>query len=476
MEQRGGTEPEPMARKRRPGHGRLRFLLFVELLAALAATVWWLHFDLHAFAPRVADKPKEARALSPKAEEGPAAAKERAGAGEPGSAAERAPSPKADDQRAAEERRIRVGDPGSVFDPTKFDDRFPDMKEWAKAGVRGGIPFREDTRIAKRIKPGDDIQAAIDAAAKAGGGVVLLAPGTYPLREVIDMRSGVILRGADRDRTVLENHDRTAFRKERQILTLAFPEVRRAGVEDLTMVHAAVKALDPKVYEGRYENNHRGIKDLHVGHVNIWMSEDCWIDNCRLLYAGTDPLIVWNSKHITLRDNLVSGSFNKGVGGNGYYMLRGSEYVLCFNETVKGLRHFTLQSGQKRSVVIDCDLETDLNFHSGDGGHNLVENCRVRVSKRHPWEPIARGFAKHPPPGEANILYRIDASKGGNKRMCRGVPCDPEGVFSIWTKWKRSMAYRLKVPPPRAGTFYAVTGERKRRVGGDEQDETMEFF
>ena len=131
-----------MARKRRPGHGRLRFLLFVELLAALAATVWWLHFDLHAFAPRVADKPKEARALSPEAEERPTAAKQGGGAGEPGSAAERAPSPKADDQRAAEERRIRVGDPGSVFDPTKFDDRFPDMKEWRRRAC--GEAFRSE--------------------------------------------------------------------------------------------------------------------------------------------------------------------------------------------------------------------------------------------------------------------------------------------------------------------------------------------
>lgn len=435
---RKGESGERKLLSRKPKSSKLKLLLFVEIAAAVAATVCWLHFDLHAFASLGADRPKTVR-IRP---------------------------PRADDQARAVKTRIRVGDPGSVFDPSKFDERFPDMKEWAKAGVRGGIPFRKDTPVVRKLKPGDDIQAAIDETALAGGGVVLLAPGTYPLDEVIDMRSGVILRGEHKERTVLENHDRTAMRKEREILTVAFPEVRSAGLEDLTLVHAAVKALDSKMYEGKYKNNHNGIDDLHVGHVNIWKSEDCWMDNCRLLYAGTDPIIVDRSKHVTLRDNLVAGSFNKGGGGAGFHLFRAcAEYVLCFNERVRGLRHFSLQSGVKYCVVIDCDIETDLNFLGLGPSRNLVENCRVRPPKGHPWEPIAHGYAKFPPPGPGNILYRIDASRGDEGFLCKGVPCDPEGVFSIRTTWQRSMAYRLDVAPPRAGTFYAVTGERKH--GGD---------
>ena len=33
----------------------------------------------------------------------------------------------------------RVGDAGSTPEPDKFDSNWPDMKEWANAGVRGGM-------------------------------------------------------------------------------------------------------------------------------------------------------------------------------------------------------------------------------------------------------------------------------------------------------------------------------------------------
>lgn len=57
---------------------------------------------------------------------------------------------------------IRIGDAASVPDPSRFDPKYPQMAEWAKAGVRGGIPPRQASRIVERVSPGQDIQAALD--------------------------------------------------------------------------------------------------------------------------------------------------------------------------------------------------------------------------------------------------------------------------------------------------------------------------
>ena len=41
----------------------------------------------------------------------------------------------------------QLGDAGWVLDESKYDNRFPEMREYAKAGVKGGIPYRDDTPI-----------------------------------------------------------------------------------------------------------------------------------------------------------------------------------------------------------------------------------------------------------------------------------------------------------------------------------------
>lgn len=52
---------------------------------------------------------------------------------------------------------IRVGDSASVFDKSRYDESSPQIKEWVKAGVHGGIPLRGQSRIVAKLKPGDKI-------------------------------------------------------------------------------------------------------------------------------------------------------------------------------------------------------------------------------------------------------------------------------------------------------------------------------
>ncbi len=90
----------------------------------------------------------------------------------------------------------QLGDPGWEFDTTRFDSRIPAMREWAKAGVRGGIPLRNQNKVVRTITATSnkndraaDIQNAINAANASGGGVVLLKNGTYWIRSQIALKS-----------------------------------------------------------------------------------------------------------------------------------------------------------------------------------------------------------------------------------------------------------------------------------------------
>jgi hypothetical protein len=358
---------------------------------------------------------------------------------------------------------IRVGDADSVLVEDLLDPAWPAMRNWAAAGVRGGIPAREDAVVHARARPGDDLQALIAqaalAAAKAEASrVVLLVPGTYPLPARLDLASGVILRGEDPERVVLEVTQRVVQRWERELVGLRMFECRRAGLEDLTVVHPVVQDLDPKVYRG-LANDHQGIADLHVGHLFIGLSEDCWVQNCRLLYSGTDPIVVNNSRHITLRDNQVKGCFNKGGSGNGYYLIHKSHQVLCFNEEIEGLRHVVIQTESSSNVLLDCRITGDFNYHAGDGGGNLVEGCVIRRPKGHHWGPI--GFWKIPR-GEGNLFWNNKV--GGH--YCQGSPFQA-GVVARMSAGREDAGTPavipiIEVPPPRGGTLYPMSGIRCR--------------
>lgn len=103
--------------------------------------------------------------------------------------------------------------PGEEERLTPADFPGPDgivYPDWTRAGVDGGIPELPAFTVpgSMEFQPGTDISDAVERAAAgmsaAGGGTVVIGPGTFYLDRPVTIRhSRIVLRGAGRDRTRL---------------------------------------------------------------------------------------------------------------------------------------------------------------------------------------------------------------------------------------------------------------------------------
>ncbi len=368
----------------------------------------------------------------------------------------------------------RIGDAGWVFDETRYDPRFPDMREWAKAGVQGGIPARSITPIRQKLRPGDDLQSAIDRVAAQGGGVVWLGRGKYPVKRPLMLRSGVILRGEDRDSTRLLVELKANFFRHnggQAVTALGATDAERVGVENLTIRYAAVSfepndrdeanaAWSPDVF-------HRPeLRDTTV-YVSLLIFTRCrnsWVDSCNLLWAGAHPIGLAQCQHMTLRDNVIDRAYIKQDSRHGgYYGVWGSSYCLIYNETVSRIRHFALMlPGCRYNVVLNCRFTVDVNFHDRDDGHNLVEQCQIQTPVWHSWAAVAVGSPQqHGPPGPGNLLFNNEVSSKGTPgffhRGPQAAPARPDAVYEVTHQFGKLVVHLFPDDsPPRGGTLYAV--------------------
>lgn len=347
---------------------------------------------------------------------------------------------------APEHAAPRIGDPESVFDEALFDERFPLQREWARAGVEGGVPHRDQNPVVAHIKAGMPIQPALDAAAKDGGGVVLLLPGEHRVETALIMRSDVILRGSGRELTLL-TYGRN--RSQDDANAVNFSKVQHAGLEDLTIVNPAnVDGVERSrgIYRGGF-----GIGDDPAA-VEMHGAINCWVQNCDILASLTSPIRIRRaSRHITLRDNRVWGAIAKGGKGNGYYGIEGAAYVLMYNEDVRDIRHVCLQGMIGPSVMIHCRVTVDVNWHGGKPMNGfLVEAVTSYLPTWHFWPPVAHYRASA---GTNNYLYRHEA-------WFRGAARPPDaGLYTLAQSWQTEPDWLIPITPePRGGTMYPVTG------------------
>lgn len=266
----------------------------------------------------------------------------------------------------------RVGDPGVEFDDAKYDNRYPQMLEWQKAGVRGGIPYLENIRIFKTLDNGansSQINQALDDAAKENELVgVLLKNGTYNINSAVKMKSNVALIGESRNgvRCIISMNSGNGFR---------FDNVTNSGIYKLTIEGSWGV---PK-YKWNYSlSENDELKDVDNISVKIVRSEDCWLDKVNIYNSARDPIRV-PSNHITLRDLDVKGAHKKAGGAQGYFFIQGA-YNLVTGCKVTHLRHISLQGENvEYNVVFDNQFKQEVSFHSGDAGNNLIEKNEITL-------------------------------------------------------------------------------------------------
>jgi hypothetical protein len=174
--------------------------------------------------------------------------------------------------------------------------------------------------------------------------------------------------------------------------------------------------------------------------VHFQNSEDCWIKNCRIVNSGTHPLLIERSKHISVLDSEIRGAHNKGGKGAGYVNITRSQYVLLDRVTLKDLRHLSIQNADedfpcRYNVIRRCHLFVDVNFHNGDSGQNLVEDCLIFIPEWHWWHPISHGVPNHhAAPGPRNFVHRCRISRvypAPHHDRSYSMATDPQMVYVV---------------------------------------------
>lgn len=349
--------------------------------------------------------------------------------------------------------QCNIGDACQNPNPDCFDKNYPIIKEFAKAGVIGGIP--KILKVSKIIDNQSDFQKEIDKLSESGGGVLLLKNGKYNITETIQLRNKVVLKGQHKDSVIFLSKIRATYSRKKKS-TFEFSDVSYSGLENITIKYW-VKDFEPidksDFKDGGYckecfKNDPHGLNDLYVRQISINRnSNNCWIQNCTILNSGTDPIFVAGN-HNTLRYNYIDRCYNKGAKGNGYYDVRG-KYNLIYKETVRRIRHFAIQQKAQYNVVLNCDIQVDVNFHNKDNGYNLVERNNINIPKWHGWNVFSTGGEKygHQPPGKGNVLF----NNSGNYR-------NKEKRFSekntIYTFDGFGNPVRTNLEPPNCNTFY----------------------
>jgi len=225
------------------------------------------------------------------------------------------------------------------------------------------------------------------------------------------------------------------------------PTTSYSGLENLTMEYFAPDGSKPTLGNyGTPEGFQQNGKLVAVGAS----ANNNWVKGCNVFNAGGDPISV-GGYHNTF-DNYVDGAYNKN-GGIGYYRVNGRDNLIK-GEIVKAIRHFGILSrpNSKFNVVTDCFLDTDLNFHSGDEGHNLIEGNTISLPRWHTWGLIGTGgiMFDHIPPGNDNLLVNNMTYGAGNQT----------GGWSEQNKVYTFEGYgapqATNIPIPQGGRFYVA--------------------
>lgn len=153
-----------------------------------------------------------------------------------------------------------------------------------------------DFRVA--VAPGESIQAAIDEANAAGGGVVELAEGTYVIDEMITLKSNVTILGAGSDKSIILQGDSL---EQACINVEDTPQITDVVLKDLAVKGTDKDRVNGILIRGRNEARHQRLmfQNVYVSNwgaqgVHIKRTDNIVMDKCTFVHNGSAHALFHN--------------------------------------------------------------------------------------------------------------------------------------------------------------------------------------
>jgi len=151
----------------------------------------------------------------------------------------------------------------------------------------------------------------------------------------------------------------------------ALTMIEGVGFEDFYLTQTAPGNLTAANAMNNY-NNLDYLKAMN-GLVFKW-ALNSYARNIKTYMTGSHPIVTEMAKNLQFENNYLEGSWNKGKGGNGYFRNSKLWDSLIVNNTLRSLRHITLQWSASGNVISGNNLDVDINLHGGWERYNLIEN------------------------------------------------------------------------------------------------------
>lgn len=190
----------------------------------------------------------------------------------------------------------------------------------------------------RQVAPGDDIQAAIDAVSREGGGTVQLFSDTYFVTQPLAMKSNVNLTGNGRDNSIIEFSASGA--------RLSATSVTAWSVSDLTLRKSTTDALTALSCSNFVIKNIATTSN-GVDGVSIYSCQDFSLDGVRSSLNGEDGIYIEGD---TASASLVTKTFSLSN-------------CVCTSNTGDGIDFLSLTgaTGVQDFTVVECQAITNGN-------------------------------------------------------------------------------------------------------------------
>jgi hypothetical protein len=271
------------------------------------------------------------------------------------------------------------------------------------------------SRVTSTIQAGtkQDYTSVINAALKQGG-VVQLGAGTFPISGTLKIGSNATLRGAGQGKTTLVYQRNSSLAVHLQ--------GDNGGIQALDITSTDY-LNGARTKTDRFENSRPNNSGLGIG---ISGNQNL-VHNVRVRGMGGHALFVDGHQN-TIAQSTFEESLNRG-GGSGYVNLQGDRNLLA-NNRIHNVRHLGIQKGAEGNVVAGNTINTDINFHDGDNGRNLVSGNELNTPEDNTFGGFATGAAnEHRAPGRGNILIN---NTGSNARSSKRSPTfNPRIAYTV---------------------------------------------